>query len=298
MSRGCILGCSPKRKKQRKVSSGWPRIKPEVVVDLDTGAIAQADVHPGDQADHKEMATRVLKAQQTINEARGQKADTLTVTSVTSDKGYYLVSELEALQHEGIRTIISDPIENRRVDKLEAPGQRVVRTARRSVKSKSGKDLLRRRGMHIERSFAHILDAGGMRRTTLRGWENLNKRFKLAAAFYNLSQLMRKIFGFGTPKQLAAAMARGGRALFLVFTFILTVRRTVMDTITPITAFTWQPLRQFFCNEPGFASQKNAITSTGCQQPVEELSFSLIRPFWDASSKMVSADMPSLDAYS
>ena len=34
--------------------------------------------------------------------------------------------------------------------------------------------------------------------------ENLNKRFKLAAAFYNLSQLMRKLFGFGTPKQLAA----------------------------------------------------------------------------------------------
>ena len=54
-------------------------------------------------------------------------------------------------------------------------------------------------------SFAHILDAGGLRRTTLRGWENLNKRFKLAAAFYNLSQLMRKIFGFGTPKQLAGS---------------------------------------------------------------------------------------------
>ena len=71
-------------------------------------------------------------------------------------------------------------------------GQRwAVLAARRSVKSKSGKDLLRRRGMHIERSFAHILDCGGMRRTTLRGRENLNKRYKLVAAFYNLSQLMR-----------------------------------------------------------------------------------------------------------
>src|SRR6202034_3376622 len=92
--------------------------------------------------------------------------------------------------------------------------QRAVRGAKRSVGSKSGKEWLRRRGMHIERSFAHILDAGGMRRTTLRGWENLNKRFKLAAAFYNLSQLMRQLFGFGTPKQLAAAMARGGQAFF------------------------------------------------------------------------------------
>src|SRR4029077_6717605 len=109
---------------------------------------------------------------------------------------------------------ISDSIDNRRVDKLEPQQQRAVRAARRSVKSKSGKALLRRRGMHIERSFAHILDCGGMRRTTLRGWENLNKRFKLAAAFYNLYPLMRKLFGFGTPKQLATALKRGGRALF------------------------------------------------------------------------------------
>jgi len=207
--------------------------KPEAVVDLDTGAIVQAEVHPGDQADHKDLAGRVLEAQQTINQASGEKPDTLTVTSVTADKGYYAVNELQPLQQEGIRTVICDPIDNRRVDKLEAEEQRAVRGARRSVRSKSGKELLRRRGMHIERSFAHILDAGGMRRTTLRGWENLNKRFKLAAAFYNLSQLMRKIFGFGTPKQLAAAMERGLRAffcdlacLFIALSTVLRVNRT------------------------------------------------------------------------
>ena len=178
--------------------------KPEAVVDLDTGAIVQAQVHPGDQADHHEMATRVLEAQQNINQASGEELDTLTLKSLTSDKGYYAVDELKALQGENIRTVIADPINNRRLDRLEADQKRAVRAARRSVKSQSGKDLLRRRGMHIERSFAHILDCGGMRRTTLRGWENLNKRFKLAAAFYNLSQLMRKLFGFGTPKQLEA----------------------------------------------------------------------------------------------
>jgi transposase len=193
--------------------------KPEAVVDLDTGAIVQAQVHPGDQADHKEMATRVLEAQQNINQAAGEELDVLTVKTVTSDKGYYAVNELQALQQEDVRTVIADPIDNRRLDKLEPDQKKVVQAARRSVKSKSGKDLLRRRGMHIERSFAHILDCGGMRRTTLRGWENLNKRFKLAAAFYNLSQLMRKLFGIGTPKQLAA----GGRLLFLQFTYLLAV---------------------------------------------------------------------------
>lgn len=238
--------------------------KPEAVVDLDTGAIVQADVHPGDQADHKEMATRVLEAQQTINQASGEKADTLTVTSVTSDKGYYLVGELQTLQQEGIRTVISDPIDHRRVDKLEPEEQRSVRSAQRSVKSKSGQDLLRRRGMHIERSFAHILDAGGMRRTTLRGWENLNKRFKLAAAFYNLSQLMRKLFGFGTPKQSAAAMERGRRGLFFAMARFFMTLLGGIDVIASAGIPNRRNPRTLFHSVGKFASFQNAITSTGC----------------------------------
>jgi transposase len=216
--------------------------KPEVVVDLDTGGIVQAQVHAGDQADHKEMATRVLEAQQNINQATGEKLDTLTVNTVTSDKGYYAVNEMQALQQEDIRTVIADPIDNRRLDKLETDQKKAVQAARRSVKSKSGKDLLRRRGMHIERSFAHILDCGGMRRTTLRGWENLNKRFKLAAAFYNLSQLMRKLFGIGTPKQLAAS----GRLLFLQFTYLLVVTARIVHRYTSAHIRLWFAPHEIF----------------------------------------------------
>ena len=72
------------------------------------------------------------------------------------------------------------------------------------MSSKYGKNLLRRRGQHIERSFAHLLDAGGMRRATLRGQKNLNKRHQIAAACYNLSQLLRRLYGVGTPKQWRA----------------------------------------------------------------------------------------------
>lgn len=238
--------------------------KPEAVVDLDTGAIVQAEVHPGDQADHKEMATRVLEAQQTINHATGDQADTLTITSVTSDKGYYLAHELQALQQEGIRTVISDPIGNRRVDKLDKEEQRAVRAAKRSVKSKSGKDLLRRRGMHIERAFAHILDAGGMRRTTLRGWENLNKRFKLAAAFYNLSQLMRKLCGFGTPRQLAAATKGAGRSLFSLLSVLLTLIEPLIACLAEVaTSNPFRP-REVFRPAENPARFENAVSSTGC----------------------------------
>jgi hypothetical protein len=100
------------------------------------------------------------------------------------------------------------------LDKLEPDEQRAVKAAKRSTRSQYGKELLSKRGQHIERAFAHILDCGGMRRATLRGLQNLRKRFQLAAAFYNLSQLMRKLCGVGTPKQ-CEAMGRGALGAFL-----------------------------------------------------------------------------------
>jgi len=193
--------------------------KPEHTVDLDTGAILQAEVRLGNETDQKDLSQHVLQAQVNINQAQDADADTLTIESTTADKGYHAVAEMKQLQSEGIRTVISDPVKNRKLENLDKEEAEVVRKAKRSASSKSGKELLKRRGMHLERSFAHILDAGGARRTTLRGLENLNKRFKLSAAIYNLSQLMRKLFGVGTPKQLAAM----GKALFLVWRTILVV---------------------------------------------------------------------------
>src|SRR4030095_2677709 len=72
------------------------------------------------------------------------------------------------------------------------------------VKSQSGRALLRKRGMHLERSFEHVLDEGGMRRATLQGTDNLTKRHKISAACFNLRRLMRLLLGVGTPKQWMA----------------------------------------------------------------------------------------------
>jgi transposase len=188
--------------------------KPQTVVDLDTGAVVGAEVLPGNQADHQEVATAILEAQQNINAARGQDRKEMTVETTTADKGYYAVGQLRELQQEQIKTVICDPISNRRMDKLEPDEQAAVKAAGRSTRSQYGKELLSKRGQHIERAFAHILDCGGMRRATLRGLQNLQKRFKLAAAFYNLSQLMRKLCGVGTPKQ-CEAMGRGAVGAFL-----------------------------------------------------------------------------------
>lgn len=188
--------------------------RPEVVADLDSGAIVGAEVLPGNQSDHQEVCPHILEAQVTINAARDEQPEVLTVETATADKGYFEVTQVVALQQERIKTVICDPIGNRRMDKLDEAGRQAVKAAHRSAQSNYGKDLLSRRGMHLERAFAHILDCGGMRRATLRGRQNLNKRFKLAAAFYNLSQLMRKLFGMGTPRQ-CEAMGQSALGAFL-----------------------------------------------------------------------------------
>lgn len=197
----------PEAKVGRKKDGATDMIyKPEVVGDLETGALVEAQVLLGDQPDHEDVSTRLLEAQQTLNAARQEPLDQLTIETATTDKGYYAVPQLQALQHEQIETVMRDPVVNRRLDKLDQAGQQAVQAAQRSTKSSLGRRLLRRRGMHLERPFAHILDCGGMRRTTLRGLVNNTKRFKLTGGFFNLSLLMRHLFGVGTPKQWTAMM--------------------------------------------------------------------------------------------
>ena len=64
---------------------------------------------------------------------------------------------------------------------------------------------MRKRGEIVERSFAHVLERGGMRRTWLRGRENVHKRYLVHVAGYNLGILMRALFGAGTPREAASA---------------------------------------------------------------------------------------------
>ena len=74
---------------------------------------------------------------------------------------------------------------------------------------------MRQRAELVERSFAHILDRGGMRRTWLRGRENVHKRYLIHVAGHNLGLLMRLLIGAGTPKE---AVARGWYVFVLLRT--------------------------------------------------------------------------------
>jgi hypothetical protein len=52
----------------------------------------------------------------------------------------------------------------------------------------------------VERSFAHVCETGGARRTWARGIEEANKRYIISAMAHNLGRLMRALFGVWTPK--------------------------------------------------------------------------------------------------
>lgn len=178
--------------------------KPEHLVDMETGVVLDATVLTGDTADCTDVTDRMLDAEMRAAEKLDNGEMDLPIESLTADKGYHSVAELEKLSEIDIIPNIPDPCSNRNLGKLKDATRQIIEWSRATVKSVVGKELQRARGMFIERSFAHVLDAGGARRTTLRGRENIEKRYKITVLGYNISLAMRTIFGVGTPKQCAA----------------------------------------------------------------------------------------------
>jgi hypothetical protein len=66
-----------------------------------------------------------------------------------------------------------------------------------------GKQAMQRWAEIVERSFAHNLDQDGIRRTWLRGRENVHKRYLVHVAGHNLGVQMRLLTGAGTPREAA-----------------------------------------------------------------------------------------------
>src|SRR5215471_4409393 len=81
--------------------------------------------------------------------------------------------------------------------------QQATYANRRRIQGAYGKQLLRKRGELLERSFAHCYDTGGMRRTHLRGHENILKRLLIHVGAFNLSLIFRSLLGSGTPRELS-----------------------------------------------------------------------------------------------
>jgi transposase len=184
--------------------------KAEHVVDLDSGLVLAAEVYPADEADGDTLRPSVGSAQDHL-----ALADTeAEVQEAVADKGYHQAEMLADCAEDGLRTYI--PEQERPQPRVwqgkPAGWERAYRNNRRRVRGPRGKRLQRLRGEYVERSFAHVCDSGGARRSWLRGLVEVCKRYLLQAAGYNLGVIMRKLFGVGKPRALQGAWAAlGGR---------------------------------------------------------------------------------------
>jgi transposase len=189
--------------------------KAEHVVDLGSEVVLAAPVYPGDEADVDTMVDSVMDAQTNLSEA----GIDVEIEEAAADKGYYATDTLELADWLHIRTYIPEPKRkgNRNWRGVPEEKRRAVVNNRRRTRGARSKRLQRLRSELVERSFAHMCDTGGARRSWLCGIEKVQKRYLLAAVARNLGLIMRKVFAMGTPRGL---QAEGGLVSSVCFAWL------------------------------------------------------------------------------
>lgn len=222
-----------------KLKDGRTRLayKSEHVVDLETGALVGVSVHPADCADTETLPETLADAEENLRGARNGGPETTKdddpesdmtpedasageetdgERAVVADKGYNKAVLLRQLKEKGYRTYIPERRQKGKRHWTDKGGRDTALAFygnRDRVKRNKGKGFQRKRGELLERTFAHICETGGARRTRLRGRENVNKRYLLQAAAANLGLVMRSLFGRGTPRGLAEALSVSTQAI-------------------------------------------------------------------------------------
>src|SRR5687768_12606748 len=172
--------------------------KPEHAVDLDTGVIVA--IHPADQGDTHTLAGTLEQAMLDLI-GRAPTPE----TEMVADTGYHSREGLKALEDSAWKSRISEK-ERKAFARWHGDdaARRAVYNNRARLKSTVARQAFKLRAEKVERSFALILDIGGLRRTGLRGAGNVEKRYLIQVAAHNLGLVIRHRFGAGTPRQAAA----------------------------------------------------------------------------------------------
>jgi len=185
-----------------KMKDGRTRLayKAEHTVDLESELILSAEIYHADEADQHTLVDSVMEAQVHLNEA-GVEA---TIDEAAADKGYHAADQIELADFLSLRTYIPEPERKHKRRWTDKPPElkAAVYANRRRTKTDKSKRLQRLRSERVERSFAHVCETGGARRTWLCGIDKVRKRYLVAALARNLGVLMRALFGMGTPRGL------------------------------------------------------------------------------------------------
>ena len=178
--------------------------KTEHAVDMATGAIVAVTIEGADRGDTQTIRKTLSEARDQIETVQSSTAscDGSGLQEVVLDKGYHSTAVLLALESAELRSYVSEPDRGRRKWRGDLVARRAVYANRRRNGGDRGKRLQRLRGERVERPFAHLYRTGRMRRTHLRGHENILKRLLVHSGALNLGLLMRQALGVGTPRGL------------------------------------------------------------------------------------------------
>ena len=219
--------------------------KAEHAVDMETGAVAAVTLQGANLGDTTTVHNTIAAARESLGTAAADKDARKNMNPLREgvcDKGYHGGECLVGLQEDqGLRTFVSEPNRGRRKWKGKRDQQEAVYANRNRIKGKRGKALMRKRGELVERSFAHVYDTGGMRRTHLRGHENILKRLLVHTAGFNLSLVFRRDIGKGTPRGLQGIKRKAEKALHrgwnAVGAFATPVQNAINSLRTTYTGF-------------------------------------------------------------
>ena len=179
--------------------------KPEHAVDLDTGAIVAAPIHEADLGDTKTLPATLEEVEKSLK-ILDKEPSADDPAELIADKGYHSRDGLKELHDGPWKSRIAEPKSNGISRwKGDEAAQKAVYGNRSRLLSGVAKQAFKLRAEIVERGFAPTLDRGGMRRAWLRGRENLQKRYLIHIAGYNLGLIMRLLTGAGTPRRWAGA---------------------------------------------------------------------------------------------
>jgi hypothetical protein len=187
-----------------KLKDGRTRLayKPEHAVDLDTGAIVAAEVHAADRGGHRDPCPRRWRRPRPTWRRSMPARPWRTRPSWWRTRAYHSRDGLKDLEDGAWKSRIA---EKKVADVSRWHGDEEARRAvynnRARLRSGVAREAFKLRAELVERSFALVLDRGGMRRAWLRGRENLHKRYLVHVAGYNLGLIMRLLVGAGTPRE-------------------------------------------------------------------------------------------------
>lgn len=199
-------------------------------MDMDSGAVLAVTIQPADEGDTATWRATVEETYQNLNavadDARvAGHLHAEPVKELVADKGYHSNQTMRDFAELQLRSYISEPDRGRRDWENKEAERNAVYANRRRIRGPRGKRLMSQRGELIERSFTHVLETGGMRRTHLRGRVNILKRMLVHVGGFNLSLVLRKLIGIGKPRRLQGLLAH-------VFDLLLSLWRLLASTRT------------------------------------------------------------------